>query len=104
MDKIAELRTVFEQVINELEPIFPDVKNINYQVIFNTRAIKRYGQCKRINDKSFEININKTFTEVCDIRDVKNTIVHEILHSLPNGMTHKGAWKRRYRKILWRNF
>ena len=94
MDKIAELRTVFEQVINELEPIFFFFLYIKYQVIFNSCAIKRYGQCKRINDKLFEISINKTFTEVCDIKDVKNTIVHEILHSLPNGMTHKGAWAR----------
>lgn len=94
MKNVLELRTVFSDVIQELEPIFPEVKNIKYQVVFNTRAIKRYGQCKRINDKSFEININKTFTEVCDIKDVKNTIAHEILHSLPNGMTHKGAWAR----------
>ena len=94
MKNVLELRKVFSDVIQELEPIFPEVKNIKYQVVFNTRAIKRYGQCKRINDKSFEININKTFTEVCDIKDVKNTIVHEILHSLPNGMTHKGAWAR----------
>ena len=94
MKYVTELRQVFEQVINELEPMFPEVKNIKYQVVFNTRAIKRYGQCKRLNDNYFEININKTFTEVCDIKDVKNTIVHEILHSLPNGMTHKGAWAR----------
>ena len=94
MKTTLELRTVFEQVVNELTPIFPEVKNIKYQVVFNTRAIKRYGQCKRLNDNHFEININKIFTEVCDIKDVKNTIVHEILHSLPNGMSHKGAWAR----------
>lgn len=87
-----ELRKVFLEVIEELKPIFPEVTSIHYITIFNERAIKRYGQCKRIGPNHFEININKKFAQHCKIEDVKNTIVHEILHSLPNGMTHKGAW------------
>ena len=94
MENIIELRTAFFEVMQELKPIFPEVMDIQYSIVFNTRAIKRYGQCKKLADHFFEISINKAFARVCDIRDVKNTIVHEILHSLPNGMTHKGAWKR----------
>lgn len=94
METILDLRKTFNEVIEELMPIFPEVKNIDYLVIFNTRAIKRFGQCKRKGFNCFEININKIFAQHCKIEDVKNTIVHEILHSLPNGMTHKGAWAR----------
>lgn len=92
METILDLRKTFNEVVEELAPIFPEVKNIGYHVIFNTRAVKRYGQCKRKAYNYFEININKTFAEHCKIEDVKNTIVHEILHSLPNGGGHKGKW------------
>jgi hypothetical protein len=80
METIMELRKTFDEVVAELIPIFPEIKNINYLVIFNTRAIKRYGQCKRKGSNYFEININKAFAKHCKIEDVKNTIVHEILH------------------------
>jgi predicted SprT family Zn-dependent metalloprotease len=99
METIMELRKTFDEVVAELIPIFPEIKNINYLVIFNTRAIKRYGQCKRKGSNYFEININKAFAKHCKIEDVKNTIVHEILHSLPNGMTHKGKWLMYANKI-----
>lgn len=94
METTLELRKLFLEVVEELKPIFPEVASIQYLVVFNERAIKRYGQCKRIGNNYFEININKKFAQHCKIEDVKNTIVHEILHSLPNGMTHKGAWIR----------
>ena len=92
METTLELRKVFLEVVEELKPIFPEVTSIHYIVVFNERAIKRYGQCRRLGNNYFEININKKFTQHCKIEDVKNTIVHEILHSLPNGMNHKGQW------------
>lgn len=94
METIMELKNTFTEVVDELEPIFPEVKNNTYVVIFNTRAIKRYGQCKRLGQNHYEISINKKFAQFCKREDVKNTIVHEILHSLPNGMNHKGQWSR----------
>lgn len=92
METILELRNTFFEVIQELKPIFPEVMSIQYSIVFNDRAIKRYGQCRKLADHFYEININKKFAQHCKIEDVKNTIVHEILHSLPNGMNHKGQW------------
>lgn len=99
METTLELRKTFFDVIEEIKAIFPEVMLIRYSVIFNTRAIKRFGQCKKLGNNYFEININKKFAQHCKIEDVKNTIVHEILHSLPNGMTHKGAWLMYANKI-----
>lgn len=99
METTLELRKVFLEVVEELKPIFPEVMSIHYIVVFNTRAIKRFGQCRRLGNNYFEININKKFAQHCKIEDVKNTIVHEILHSLPNGMSHKGAWLMYANKI-----
>ena len=89
-----ELRKTFLEVIEELKPIFPEVTANTYITIFNETAKKRYGQCRRISPYHFEISINKLFAEICSINKVKNTIVHEILHALPGGMTHKGDWAR----------
>lgn len=94
-----ELRKTFLEVIEELKPIFPEVTSNTYSTIFNETAKKRYGQCRRISPYHFEISINKLFAEICSINKVKNTIVHEILHALPGGMTHKGDWAR-YAQIV----
>ena len=67
METTLELRKVFLEVVEELKSIFPEVTSIHYIVIFNERAIKRYGQCKRIGPNHFEININKKFAQHCNI-------------------------------------
>lgn len=92
METTTQLKNTFKEVIEELKPIFPEITNNTYTVCFNSTAKKRLGQCKRLKDNNFEININKLFAKVCPIIAVKNTMVHEILHSLPSGFSHKGKW------------
>lgn len=92
METTNQLKNTFNEVIEELKPIFPEVENNTYVVCFNSTAKKRLGQCKRLNNNQFEININKLFAKVCPITAIKNTMVHEILHALPGGWSHKGKW------------
>lgn len=66
------------------------VKNFS----INTRAKKRWGQCKALENGEFEISISATLLyDNVDDMAVKNTIVHELLHTVPGCMKHTGKWK-----------
>ena len=62
-------------------------KNITYEV--NKRAKKRLGQC--CNKKN--INISSWLLEIGIDKDIKNTIIHEILHTFDDTKGHDYKWK-----------
>lgn len=72
--------------------------NNSYSVAWNTRALRRLGQCcyrGNINGKrEFLLNFNKRYFETAEPRSIHNTIMHEVCHSVSGCMNHKtGGWK-----------
>lgn len=66
----------------------------------NTRAKCRWGQCKKLADGTFEINISERL--LCDSADdisVKSTIIHELLHTIDGGFKHTGKWREAALKV-----
>ena len=61
--------------------------DINYTI--NYRAKKRLGQCCGKNS----INISSWLLEIGLDHDIKNTIIHEILHSFDDTIGHKEKWQ-----------
>ena len=60
----------------------------------NTRAKCRLGQCRKIAAGLFDINISEALLkEDVDDQITLNTIMHELLHTVPGCFTHKGKWK-----------
>jgi len=60
----------------------------------NTRAKSRLGSCKKIGFNTFEISISKFLLEDnIDTQVLKNTIVHELLHTVKGCFSHKHKWK-----------
>ena len=60
----------------------------------NTRAKCRLGQCRKITAGLFDINISEAlFKDDVDDQITLNTIMHELLHTVPGCFTHKGKWK-----------
>jgi len=75
-----------------------DDLNIPYgnvlEIVINTRAGKRWGQCKKISS-GYSININADLLrEENDEAGLINTLLHELLHTCPNCMNHGECWKR----------
>lgn len=69
----------------------------------NSRAQSRWGQCRRISSPygvRYKININQKLLQdnVEDIH-VKETILHELLHTCEGGMSHTGVWKANADKV-----
>ena len=61
--------------------------DIKYTI--NYKAKKRLGQCCNKNS----INISSWLLEIGLDHDIKNTIIHEILHSFDDTIGHKEKWQ-----------
>ena len=67
-------------------------KNISWSV--NTRAKCRWGLCKKIGINAYEISVaSSLLKDEIDEQMAKDTIVHELLHTVSGCMGHKGKWK-----------
>ena len=65
----------------------------------NTRAKKRWGQCKKVPG-GYSINISASLLkESTPIDSLKNTVIHELLHTCKNAYNHKAEWKRLAAKV-----
>lgn len=71
--------------------------------IINTRAKCRWGLCKQIAPGEFDISIAERLLQdnVSD-QSAKNTILHELLHTVKGCHGHKGKWKDLAAKVNWR--
>lgn len=64
-------------------------------VTINTRAKRRWGQCVKLSNGTYTINISsRLLNEDVDIWAAKNTMAHEILHTVDGCMNHGPEWKR----------
>jgi len=60
----------------------------------NTRAKSRWGLCKTLSKGTFEISISAMLlSDDIDEQKAKNTIVHELLHTVSGCRGHKEKWK-----------
>lgn len=66
----------------------------------NTRAKHRWGLCKRNPDGSFLISISAALL-IDSVSDqaAKNTILHELLHTVPGCFSHTEKWLRLANKV-----
>lgn len=84
--------------MEELGKIGIEYGNI-VEVKVNTRAKKRWGQCRAIPG-GYSINISIVLLdERNDEQGLKETIIHELLHSCKGCMNHGENWKRLAAKV-----
>lgn len=97
---MRDLNKVAKQCMEELASInigdgFENVLEIKV----NTRAKKRWGQCRRVRG-FYYININADLLdESTDLSGLKSTIIHELLHTLPGCLNHGATWNSYASKV-----
>lgn len=105
MNTILKKRNfTIENIKEEVTECLTKLKNIglisekerninNYCFALNNRAINILGKCTTIlPNQKYCISINNLYAQYGELEKVKQTIMHEVLHSLPNGYGHKGKW------------
>ena len=88
-----------QEVLDELKAIGVRIETTvyDYKLELNERALSRFGQCSkktRYRKDYYTIQINNFHNMIDSETEVKNTLVHEIIHSMPNCMNHGEVWKR----------
>ena len=67
-------------------------------ITINNRAKSRWGRCTRVDGAyktAYKIEISgRLLDDEVDDMALKDTIVHELLHTIKGGFGHTGAWKR----------
>lgn len=89
----SRLKEIFDETKAEVIEVFPSVEYIAYSVNFNARFKSVLGRCTKLGPNYYRIEINPKYASMVKLEELKNTIVHELLHSLPNCMNHKEPWK-----------
>lgn len=83
----ARLKRLFEESKQEVESIGIKLKK-GITIKIATRQCKRYGVCK--HKKNIEVS---GWIFNLDDKQIKNTIIHEILHTLDDTRGHNYKWK-----------
>lgn len=90
---MRELMDVVAECYKELDSIgVPYNKYIDWKI--NTRAKKRMGSCNLTNCKYTIQMASDLLKDDSDLKTVKTAFIHEILHTVPDGMKHTGGWKQ----------
>lgn len=97
---MRDLQRYANECIKDMEAIgikVPAIKNFTV----NKRAKHRYGQCRYdIKSKTYSININSDLLdEECNVMALRETIFHEIIHTLPKCMNHGSEFKKYAEKV-----
>lgn len=90
---VKDLQQLARECLAELESIGISCGRISRWTV-NTRAKTRWGMCKKLSDGTFEIEIAAVLLrdEVSDLA-AKNTVIHELLHTVPGCSDHGSRWK-----------
>lgn len=92
---MKDYMAMFNEALEVVHGLGIETGNI-VDVRLNYRAKNRFGQCRRNNVyNTYELNFNHLiFADEADDDAVMNVLIHEILHTCKDCMTHKGEWKR----------
>lgn len=88
----------FERDVDEakeklVEIGYEEVSHKHYYLEFNTRSRKRFGSCLKKSETECIIELNKLYSDVAPIEEVRSTIMHELIHSIKSCYDHGRVWK-----------
>lgn len=95
---MSKYNNLLKDVITEARQLnIPVSINVDPNILINTRAKGRFGQCKKRGNK-FTIEISFLLEQTED-HYIKQTIAHELLHTCPDCFNHQSQWQQYSRKM-----
>lgn len=72
----------------------------NYEILIDTRLKRCWGVCRKKEDGSYTIKISSVLLDDHIPSDsLKDTVYHELLHTVPRAMSHKKTWLQLAQKV-----
>lgn len=98
---VKDIQEEIKECLSIIDHIGIERKNAIYTVAISNRMTKTLGYCKRIKLKplTFQITISANHLLASDPQEVHDTIMHEVLHSMPECMNHGPKWQM-YGKMI----
>lgn len=98
---IKDIQEEIQECLSIIDHIGIERKNAIYNVVISNRMTKTLGYCKRIKLKplTFQITISANHLLWSNPQEVHDTIMHEVLHSMPDCMNHGPKWQM-YGKLV----
>jgi predicted SprT family Zn-dependent metalloprotease len=96
---LSKLKELAKECENELYKLYLDnsikdnIKNYSIRYVVNYRAKRRLGECRYLSDAFREINVSSWLLKDFSNKDIKNTIMHELLHCLKGCNNHGSRWQ-----------
>lgn len=89
-----QLMVLFEECKTQLVNLgYIEILNNHYNIYINTKFKSVLGRIGRYLPNYFIIEINSRYLDVCTENAIKNTIMHELIHSIQGCMNHGCKWK-----------
>lgn len=94
---MKNLRKLYNECVLELKQINMDISNRITEVKTNGRLRTVLGRCAyNYRTENYSIEINPCLlTDEAEAQAVKETLIHELIHTCPGCMNHGYEWKRR---------
>jgi len=89
---MKNLKNFVNECRNDIESLGIELGDIA-DVTVNTRAKNRWGLCSKRQGKYYISISSQLLEDSVDDMSVKNTVAHELLHTIKDGMRHTGEWK-----------
>ena len=77
------------------------IDEVKIHPVFSERYTRYLGRATRKGVMTFDLILNHPFANMSSHDEIMNTIVHELLHMLPNCLNHGVVWKS-YASIVYR--
>ncbi|MCI6020524.1 MAG: hypothetical protein MRZ64_02380 [[Bacteroides] pectinophilus] len=92
------LNGCLQKVIKEAETAGIPIQEIEPDVVINTRAQSFWGRCTAVVDRSavstiYRIEVTTRLIGT-DESSIKNTLMHEVIHTCKGCMNHSDLWKK----------
>lgn len=94
-----DIRNEVFECCDIIEKVLGIKANNRYVTKISSRMTKTLGNCRRNSAHYYTITISKKYLEHSSAQSVHDTIMHEVLHSLPDCMNHGTIWKNYANKI-----
>lgn len=87
---------IFNEVMKDAKKLEIPFNEVSSLINISKRATKRYGNCKYIKDYDYyEITISEfLLADEVPVQSIKNTLMHELLHTCDDCMNHGTEWKK----------
>ena len=103
---IEDFKEFYKEVKADLiEYGFKEIQEVKHILSLDLRGTKTYGRCKKMTSNALEatIYLNKTYADSTTVQRIKNTIMHELIHSIKGCSGHTGLWKQIAKIVSYRS-